>query len=393
METKAVPKNDDRLKLYIICSHVDKPLEQEPPVSVYEHMIQAGAALTDRRICELNDHDGFPESISDRNARYSEATAMWWIRKHLDTPYVGIGHYRRRLKLTDEEIAGYMDDGIDIITSVPQIQQWSIEQDYRTIQYSADWDLFMDILAAYAPEDAAFAREEFAADHLYGCNVNILKSDLYREYCDWAFPIMDAFFRRSPEKTDVYLKRDVGFIAERLTHLFVRKAIVQGKKVAEAELVLLKSADSCTTDEIRCDTRDPEEVYRECDRLYREHHIGKCAYLLAEAREQNALDERLEQVEEVLGVAQMESDHLPRTMHDYLPAELRTDLNTLVRSYSELQSAVRQYCQNAGSAEAGQIRDTVERTHFSDIVLACICGLDGAEQEMTGQVIRAAHGQ
>ncbi len=120
-------QQDKRLKRYIISCHVDKPLLEEEPFSVYNCPIQAGAALTEKRICELNDHDGFPESRSDRNDRYSEVTAMWWIGNHIDTPYIGIEHYRRRFRLTDEEIAAYMDEGIDIITSYPICMSWSVE--------------------------------------------------------------------------------------------------------------------------------------------------------------------------------------------------------------------------------------------------------------------------
>ena len=122
---------DRRLKRYIISCHVDKPLEAEAPQSVYIVPIQAGAALTGKRICELNDHDGFPESISYRNDRYSEVTAMWWIGHHIDVPYVGIEHYRRRFRLSDEEIASYLGDGIDIITTFPVIMDWTVEDNYR----------------------------------------------------------------------------------------------------------------------------------------------------------------------------------------------------------------------------------------------------------------------
>ena len=63
-------KNEDRMKLYIVTCHVDKPLKQEPPQSGYDIPIQAGAALTDMRTCEINDLDDCDDSISDRNRRY-----------------------------------------------------------------------------------------------------------------------------------------------------------------------------------------------------------------------------------------------------------------------------------------------------------------------------------
>ena len=40
------------LKLYVVKSHVDKPIETEIKNSKYEIPIQAGAALTDKRICQ-----------------------------------------------------------------------------------------------------------------------------------------------------------------------------------------------------------------------------------------------------------------------------------------------------------------------------------------------------
>ena len=50
------------LKLYVVSSHVDKPLKVKIENSKYEVPIQAGAALTEKRICEVNDYDGFFES-------------------------------------------------------------------------------------------------------------------------------------------------------------------------------------------------------------------------------------------------------------------------------------------------------------------------------------------
>ena len=106
-----------RLKMYVVCCHVDKPMEEGDLKSVYNVPIQAGAALTDKRICKLNDYDDFPESISDRNKRYSEMTAMYRIGALNDSEYVGITHYRRRFLLSDKQLEEYMDKGFDIITT------------------------------------------------------------------------------------------------------------------------------------------------------------------------------------------------------------------------------------------------------------------------------------
>ncbi len=133
--------SENLFKLYIVSCHVDKPLTQAPPESVYDVQIQAGAALTVQRICEINDFDDCPESISDRNRRYSEATAMYWIGQHIDSEYIGIVHYRRRLDLTDADFEEFFRQSVDLITTEKIDLGTSIENDYRKVLYSCDWDL------------------------------------------------------------------------------------------------------------------------------------------------------------------------------------------------------------------------------------------------------------
>ncbi len=354
-------------------------MEQIFPVSAYEHYIQAGAALTDKRICELNDHDGFPESISDRNSRYSEVTAMWWIGKHLDTPYVGIEHYRRRLSLTEEELSGYMDDDIDIITTLPVKMGWSVEDNYRNEFWSADWDLFMSIIEEMAPQDLGFAKECFAGDLIYCCNINIFKSELYREFCEWAFPMLDAFYRRSPEKTDVMQHRDVGYITERLSHLFVMKMKASGKKIAEAGVIRLQSSDWQPENE--CDLTDPDEVWKACDRLYRQNRIRECTKMIAEAIKKGSdEDERLRTLSDILSIAVLERRELPLTMHEYLPRELRGDLDTLTAAYDGFRRIVLLWHARDDDETAKLLSDYMKLTHFSTIAVGYI--IDRAEKEM-----------
>ncbi len=380
---------DNRLKQYVISSHVDKPLGEKQIHSVYDVPIQAGAALTDLRVCELNDHDGFPESISDRNRRYSEGTAMWWIAKHIDTPYVGIAHYRRRLALTDEQLSDYMDTGVDVITSELLDLGTSIEENYGKVLYPADWKLFQEILREYAPGDADFAEKCFASHEIHPCNVNVFKADLYREYSDWAFPMLDAFYRRSPLKTDRYQIRDVGFIAERLSHLFVMKLLQQGKKVVETDIINLKSGD-WTVESENCDLEDPQQVFELIDRLYRENWIGRCCTVLQKARKQNALDERLQLLDVILGLGQIERSCYPMTMHEYLPAELRADLSALAQTYEGFRKAVRLYAAQKGETAGMLLRGYEQLTHFSGVVIAGICRLDELTEEDTDAVKAAA---
>ncbi len=381
---------DDRLKTYVICSHVDKTLNEKQIFSVYDVPIQAGAARTDKRICEINDHDGFPESISERNHRYSEGTAMWWIAKHLDTPYVGLAHYRRRLQITDDELAGYMDSGIDIITSEEIELNASIAENYGKTLFPADWRLFMEILREYSPEDEAFAKEVYSSPWIHPCNVGIYRAEWYREFCEWAFPMTEAFCRRSPEKTDRYQVRDAGFILERLTHLYVMKKRRQGLTILEVPITNLKSSDWTPKSE-DIDLTDPEQVYESCNSLYKEGWIGRACTLLTEARKKGALDERLELLDVILGLGQMERAYLTATMYEYLPPELRSDLAALAHTYESFRKVIRLYINKKGDEAEALLRGYIELTHFSKIIISGICNLDDVQKEDTDAVIRAAY--
>jgi hypothetical protein len=362
---------DNRLKQYVICSHFDKPLTGGRPRSVYECMIQAGAALTDKRICELNDHDGFPESISDRNTRYCEVTAMWWVGKHMETPYIGISHYRRRLELTDEEIRDYLDQNIDIITSVPMRMNWSVEENYRVTLWGTDWDLLLEIMQKYAPEDVAFAETCFSENIIHLCNMNIMKSELYREFCDWAFPMLDELYRRSPEKTDVYQHRDVGFIAERLSHLFVMKKIAEGLHVAEARILDLQSSD--WDPEAECDTGNFAEVWAACDRLYRQKQITRCQKVLNAVLNKGLKEEKLQRLSDILIIGILERRELPQSLHEYLPRELREDLDTLLEAYEGFRQAVLLWRERDDEETRKLLAEYRTLTHFSNVAARQIC--------------------
>ncbi len=382
---------DERLKTYVICSHVDKILSEEQISSVYDVPIQAGAARTDKRICALNDHDGFSESISERNHRYSEGTAMWWIAKHLDTPYVGLAHYRRRLKISDEELAECMDAGIDIVTSQEIELDASIAENYGKALFPADWRLFMEILHEYAPEDEGFAKEVYSSSWIHPCNVGVYRAEWYREFSEWAFPMTEAFCRRSPEKTDRYQVRDAGFILERLTHLYVMKKRRQGLGIIEVPITNLKSVNWTPASE-EIDLTDPEQVYERSNHLYKEGWIGRACMLILEARKKDVLDERLKLLDAILGLGQMERAYLPSTMHEYLPAELRSDLDVLSHTYESYRKVVRLYLEKKNEEAATLLRGYVQLTHFSQVVTAGICTFESTPQEDVDNLIRAAYG-
>lgn len=358
----------NRLMNYIVCCHVDKELTQVVPESVFDVFIQAGSALTKKHICKINDLDDCDDSISDRNSRYSEATAMYWIWKHLKTPYVGIMHYRRRFQLSDEQYEKHMDNGVDIITSKIHELETSIENEYRSAHYSCDWDLFLEIIKKLDPDNYDFYNEILNDSKMHICNIGIYRAEIYKEFCDWAFPICDEFYRRSPEKTDVYQHRDVGFIMERLTHLFVSKKKREGLKIVEAELIDLRSEEWEPDNE--CAFDDTDSVFEACNRLYKANQIIKCNNVLGIAlRRGVSKDERLSTLSEVLITSVKERMEIPRSMHEYLPIEYRCDLEILIDIWKGFKSIVKLHSEMNTDFTLEKLTEYIRLTGFSKIAL------------------------
>ena len=359
---------DNRLKLYIVQSHVDKPLKTEIPESKYSHHIQAGTFFTERRICDLNDMSNCPDNISDRNKRYSEATAMYWIYKNIDSLYVGIEHYRRRLDLDDEQYEKYINDNVDIITSIPIDTGSTIEDQYRLYHYASDWDLFMDILDEYDNKYSEYAKKCFKGRMFHPYNIHVFRSDLYKDFCDLAFPICDAFFRRSYQKTDIFQRRDVGFIMERLSHLYIMYKKSQGYNVIEVPVTKLSTEKWLPEHE--CDLSNSNEVYNACNRLYCADQITKSNNLLGVAIDSGLRpDERLSAFIRLSEAALDEQSALPRSMYEYLPKEFRENIDILTEIWSKFEMIVGIYFRTRDDRSLDKLTEFIKLTGFSDIAL------------------------
>ncbi len=378
-----MPENK-RLSMYIICCHVDKPVSGNIE-SVYNIPIQAGAALTDKRICELNDHDGFSQSISDRNQRYSEMTAMYRIADLVKSEYVGIAHYRRRFIISDEELDKYMDRGFDIITTEKYPLPEIISENYRVSYYVADWDLFMEILREIHQEDMELAEEIFARDYIHPCNMNIFRTDVYREYCDYVFPVLDKFYKNSPRKKDVYQRRDVGFIGERISSLFVEKKKREGMRVYEAPFRDLKSKSWVPEDE--CILDDYEAVFNACRKYYLADDISKCRLLVSGAVKHGGLsDERIRKLLYLFKAGVREQRLYPETFYEYLPEMWQKDLDTLLAAFDGVGTLVKILSGGITLEGKAMFDEFMSATGFTDIVFKTQCEMQGVSDDLYEKV-------
>lgn len=328
-------KKDPRLALFVISSHVDKPVLETFDVSDYEIPIQAGAAKTQERICDLNDYDGFSESISERNHRYSEFTAIYWMWKHVDAPWIGISHYRRKYVISDTEIKKCLDSGTDMITlkTISRNPNVSVEEQFVLDHYGDEWKLAIDLLKKQYPQYAEVAGEVFSKPDFHPYAMSIMRRELFDEFCEMLYSILFQLEPLCCEKKDVYQRRDMGFIGERFLSMFVEYQRRMGRLIQEVDVKVLKTDEWIPWN--ACDLSDENSVMKELERLFSLHDIEKCIVLLSYIKcDSKALKELIF----IFNLYMEERKYLQATFLEYLSDNITDDVHKLLMCFERFNN-------------------------------------------------------
>lgn len=184
--------------------------------------------------------DDVGENISDLNKNINEMTTIYWAWKHYDEignpEYMGFFHYRRFFDLPTVEKAINEDD-VDIICKNPDIIRIGIINHYKMCHVLDDYHKLSDYMKSkYFTEKNENWFDAFVqmsnGVYLYGCNMFVMKKDLFFEYCSFIFPILfDMIPKIDITGRDNYQKRAISFLAERLTSMFILQKMKECNKV------------------------------------------------------------------------------------------------------------------------------------------------------------------
>jgi len=202
------------ISVYRACSHVDKVLGEDLSRFSWEIPIQVGAALTEQRICETCDDMG--ENISEKNRKYCELTALYWIWKNDCSDYVGLGHYRRHFELNKRQLQQLAGSDIDVVLTIPIMDEPDVYTVYRRDHVGEDWDVMLDAVRRMCPEYLRAVEEMGRGRFYYAYNMFIMRREILEDYCEWIFPILAYCEMHCKEKEDMYQNRYIGFLAEHL---------------------------------------------------------------------------------------------------------------------------------------------------------------------------------
>lgn len=206
------------VKVYRVQSHADKRMASVSQKYNWEIPIQAGATLTSQRICDIKDNQG--DNISDKNKEYCELTALYWIWKNNDSRYAGLCHYRRHFLINAEQLRKIACSDIDVVLTTPILNYPNVKEIYIHDHVESDWNVMLEAVEKFYPEYCETAEKIQSGIFYCGYNMFIARKEIFDVYCEWLFPILDYCEKKCGIKEDVYQRRYIGFLAERLLTIY-----------------------------------------------------------------------------------------------------------------------------------------------------------------------------
>lgn len=208
---------------YAAGSHKDRPLKTSYNMPGWVQVIQAGRALSDKKLAEVTDDTG--DNISLKNINYCELTALYWIWKnilcyHGGAEYYGFFQYRRLLDLTERDIWQLAQEQVDVVLPYPLVSEPCILEHHQRYVKESDWKAMMQALSEQQPDYYEKAEKIFHQQYMYNYNIIFAKKDVLKDYCQWLFPILERTEELSVPKGKDRADRYIGYLGENLLTLY-----------------------------------------------------------------------------------------------------------------------------------------------------------------------------
>ncbi len=230
IESRVKQAQEDRVQVFQAKCHKDRPLHNRKEgwgqvFPQYVYPIQAGAALTDQVVADLQDNRG--DHISAKNGNYSELTATYYAWKNSRASYKGLCHYRRVFDIDDEQMGKLLErrKEWDVILPYPSIHYPDISTQHNRYIGEEDWKAMLQALKETEP-DYAIAYQRFmerGEQYFFNFNMLIARAEVFDDYCSFLFRVLDRtealVTPRGWERAD----RFAGYMGENLTTIYFHK--------------------------------------------------------------------------------------------------------------------------------------------------------------------------
>lgn len=184
----------------------------------------------------LTEHTG--ENIAYLNKKINECTALYWIWKNTETEYAGFNHYRRYFFNNEiESMDNYLDlehineifEKYDIILpkTYPLDKMTILEQLQNSMNpelCEKGYLLMRKKIERNQPDYLNAFDSVMNGRVIFNCNIFVTKREILNRYCEWLFSfLIEAAEEIDVEGYDSYSRRVIGFFAERMWTVWLRK--------------------------------------------------------------------------------------------------------------------------------------------------------------------------
>ncbi len=198
---------------------------------------------------KYNDMQGFiidntGEHIHEKNGRYGELTALYWIWKNYPIQdFVGLCHYRRyfwvkqfsvfyptsmsalKFEKMKQEFAfsGERDLGnADIILPRSVTLKITVQEQFLKYHHFEDLKRMRQVMEEIHPEYLGAWDKVMLGNKLNLIIMFLTKKEIFDQYCCWLFPLMFRFDELDNQQIRIgYQQRVNAFMAERMMNIFV----------------------------------------------------------------------------------------------------------------------------------------------------------------------------
>lgn len=208
--------------ILLVCAHKQDPYTRND--GVYK-AIQVGSNLhPEMNLGYTKDNEG--DNISERNAAWSEWTAIYWGWKNIkNVEYLGLCHYRRYLDadISEDNIEKLLNGKDMLVCDYYKATQYDVvSKGLITALSQEDYWLYIDtVLSIYPDAKEALLKYMYDSNTFVPYSIFVAKKKLYDEFCEFVFPVLFELEKRIKEHSYSRQRRIIGYYGEWSLGLFI----------------------------------------------------------------------------------------------------------------------------------------------------------------------------
>lgn len=173
--------------------------------------------------------DSIGDNIADKNYTYCECSAIYRIWKNYhEAPYIGIEHYRRLFCniFKKPRTTSYFLKKLKKYDFIVMYNRFYFVRNDRWFKRNHGKEMYYALrnnLAKVEPEYLSAFDEVMKRRHLSACNMFVTSKENYDAYCSFLFKVLFEVEKNIEIPKDLYQRRIMGFMAERLLDVYILK--------------------------------------------------------------------------------------------------------------------------------------------------------------------------